>query len=124
MRRSKSTRSQASMEASAYWVDNEGPMASSICHVVGNKMGVPPKKYTPMEIMQDEEPTKVEPRVPEGVWNPGIQVIVRIRRHVVSNYGGAFIVIIIVDDLGAWIRSVIILRPIPDFRRWTPVGLR
>jgi hypothetical protein len=99
-------------------------MGSAVDHVVGNKKGVPTEKYTPMKIMQDEKPAKEEPRVPERVWNPSIQVIIRIRRRIVGNYGRAFIVIVIVDNLRAWIRGVIIHLRIRAFRGWPTVGLR
>ena len=91
-------------------------MARSMDYVVGNEKGVPAERYTPMKIMQDEKPTKVRPRAPERVWNPGIHVIIRIRRRIVGYYGRAFIVIVIVDNLRTWIHGIIIHSCIPAFR--------
>jgi hypothetical protein len=98
-------------------------MVSAVDHVVGNEKGVPVEKYAPMKIIQDEKPAKVEPRAPERVWDPGIQIVIRIRRRVVGNYGGAFTVIVIVDNLRARIRGVVIHWCIHASRGWPAVGL-
>jgi hypothetical protein len=89
--------------------------------MVGNKKGMPAEKYTPMKIMQDEIPAKEAPRVPERVWNPTIQIIIRIWGRIVGHYGRAFAIIIIVDNLRAWVCGVIIHLCIFAFWGWPSV---
>ncbi len=74
--------------------------------MVGNKTGMPVEKYMPMKIVEDEISGEEEPRVPEWVWNPSVQVIIRIWRRIVGNYRRAFTIIIIVDYVWAWICGV------------------
>jgi hypothetical protein len=89
--------------------------------MVGNKKRMPGEKYTPMKIMQDEIPAKEGSRIPERVWNPTIQIIIRIWGRIVSNYGRAFAIIIIVDNLRAWVCGVIIHLCIFAFWGWPSV---
>jgi hypothetical protein len=76
--------------------------------VVGDHKGVVMEKYMPMKIMQDKEPGKKEPRTPERIRNPSIQVIIRLGRRVVGNHRRAIIIIIVVNNLRGRRRRVII----------------
>jgi hypothetical protein len=51
----------------------------------------------PVEIMQNEESGKPEAPAPEGIRNPGIQVIIIRRRSIICIDGSTFVNIIIVD---------------------------
>ena len=119
--RGKSVRPHASPEASADRVDDRGPMGTCMSHMVGNKKGMPAEKYTAMKIMQDEIPAKETPRVPERVWNPTIQIIIRIWGRIVGNYRRAFTIIIIVDNFSIWVRGVITHLCIFAFWGWPSV---
>jgi hypothetical protein len=66
------------------------------------------EKYMAMKIIQDKEPGKKEPRTPERIRNPRIQVIIRLGRRVVGNYRRAIIIIIVVNNLRRRSRRVII----------------
>jgi hypothetical protein len=64
----------------------------------------------PVKIMQNEESGEKEPVTPEGIRNPGIQVIIRPGRRVIGDYGWASVIIIIIDYLRRGIRPVVIGR--------------
>jgi hypothetical protein len=62
--------------------------------------------HVPMEVMEDKVAGVIKPRTPpERIRNPGIQVIIRLRRRVVSYHRGAVITIVIVDHLGSRTRD-------------------
>jgi hypothetical protein len=93
-------------------------------HVVGDHEGSLMEEYMAVEIMEDEEAGKVEPRTPERIRNPGIQVIIRLRRFVIGNHRRARIIIIIVDHFGARIGNGNIFRGLAIFRGWRNGGWR
>ena len=68
----------------------------------------------------------MKPRTPERIRNPGVQVIIRLRRRVISNHRGARINIIVVDHLGDRIGNGDIFRGLGlgIFRDWRNGGLR
>jgi hypothetical protein len=77
-----------------------------------------------MEIMENEESRKPEPRTPEGKRNPGVQVIEGRRRDIVRHHRGAFVVIIVVYHCRVriiigprWGRFIIRLRRIGRYRQ-------
>jgi hypothetical protein len=80
-------------------VDNE-PLVMGGHMVAANKRSAV-KTHVPVEVVEDEVSGEIEPRTPpERIRNPGIQVIVGIRRRIVSYHRGAVIIIVIVDHLG------------------------
>jgi hypothetical protein len=93
-------------ETSADRVNGKCPVISGIENMVGHHKRPVIHKYMPMEIMQDEKPAKVESRAPERIWNPGIQVVIRIRGRIVGNHRRALRIIIIIDNLR--VRNVIV----------------
>ncbi len=99
-------------------------MSRRVENVVGNITGMPMEKYLPMKIMQDEKPAKKEPRIPERIRNPTVQIIVGHGRRIVGNYRRAIIIVIIVDNLRARIRDVIIYLRFHIFVGWPPGGRR
>jgi hypothetical protein len=50
-----------------------------------------------VEVMQTEEARKEKPIEPEWIRNPGVHVIIIPRGRVVAHYGGAFLVVIIIN---------------------------
>lgn len=93
-------------------------------HVVGDHEGSLMEENMPVEIMEDEEAGKVEPRTPERIGNPGVQVIIRLRRRVIGNHRRAGIIIIIVDHLGPRIGDGKTFRGLAIFVGWRNGGLR
>jgi hypothetical protein len=93
-------------------------------HVVGDHEGSFMEENMPVEIMEDEEAGKVEPRTPERIGNPGVQVIIRLRRRVIGNHRRPRIIIIIVDHLGARIGDGKTFRRLAIFVGWRNGGLR
>jgi hypothetical protein len=80
-------------------VDNEPLVMGG--HMVAANKGSAVKTHVPVEVVEDEVPGEIEPRTPpERIRNPGIQVIVGVRRRIVSYHRGAVIIIVIVDHLG------------------------
>jgi hypothetical protein len=59
-----------------------------------------------IKIRQHEKPRKPETRPPERVRDPSVQICVGRRRGIISDYGGAFLIVVIVYNgsvrLGAW----------------------
>jgi hypothetical protein len=98
----------ASPEGSTDRVNNKHPVPNAIGNVVGDHKGMVMEKYMPMKIMQDKEPGKKEPRTPERIRNPRIQVIIRLGRRVIGNYRRTLIIIIVVNNLRGRSRRVII----------------
>jgi hypothetical protein len=95
-------------ESSIDRVNNKDPVPSNISNVVGDNKGVVMEEYMPMEIMQDKKPGEKEPRTPERIRNPSIQIIIRLGRRIVGNHRRAIIIIIVVNNLGGRSRGVII----------------
>lgn len=83
-------------------------MSRCIENVVGNKKGMPMEKSSSMKIMEDEKPAEKEPRIPERIRNPTIQIIVGQRRRIIGDYRRTIIIVIVVDNLRVRIRDVII----------------
>jgi hypothetical protein len=90
-----------------------------IGNVVADHKDLPVEKDMPVEITQDEESGETEPIIPEGVWNPGIQVIIGRGWRIVGNHRGAIIIIVVVDNLRAWISGEIICRRFRPFFGWS-----
>jgi hypothetical protein len=65
---------------------------------------------SPVKIMQDEEPVKMEPIPPEWIGDPGVQVVIIPRRRVVGNNRGTFFVIIVIYNLRAHLRLAFSIR--------------
>jgi hypothetical protein len=64
------------------------------------------KTYMPMEVMEDEESGEETPRTPpEGIRNPGIQVIIGRRRRVIGHYRGTIVIIVMIDYFGSRTRG-------------------
>jgi len=64
------------------------------------------KTYMPMEVMEDEESGEETPRTPpEGIRNPGIQVIIGRRRRVIGHYRGTIVIIVMIDYFGSRTRD-------------------
>jgi hypothetical protein len=99
-------------------------MSRCIENVVGNKKGMPMEKSSSMKIMQDEKPAEKEPRIPERIRNPTIQIIVGQRRRIVGDYRRTIIIVIVVDNLRARIRDVIICLRFRIFIGWLTGGRR
>jgi hypothetical protein len=82
--------------------------------MIGNEHGSVVHVYHSMEIMQDKKSGKPEAIAPEGVGNPGVQVIVVGWRSVVCDHWRPFIVVVIVYRVGVGI--------ILSTGRFTPVA--
>ncbi len=54
-------------------------------------------KHKEIEIVQNEESWEKEPRVPEGIGNPRIQIAIIVGRRIIANDWRTFLVVIIVD---------------------------
>jgi hypothetical protein len=93
-------------------------------YMVGDHEGSLMEETMPVKIMEDEEAGKVKPRTPERIRNPGVQVIIRLRRRVIGNHRRAGIIIIIVDHLGARIGDGKTFRGLAIFVGWRNGGLR
>jgi hypothetical protein len=64
----------------------------------------------PVEVVQDEEPAEIEPGPPERIRDPGVQVIIIPRRGVIRDNRRAFLIIIVVYNLRANLRSAFSIR--------------
>jgi hypothetical protein len=58
-----------------------------------------------VEVVQNEEPMEVEPEPPEWIGDPGVQVIIIPRRRVVGDNRRTFLIIIVIYNLRANLRS-------------------
>jgi hypothetical protein len=85
---------------------------------------MPVEKSMSMKIMQDEKPGEKEPRIPERIGNPSIQIIIRIWRCIVGDYRRTIIRVIVVDNLRARIGDVIICLCFRIFIGWLTGGRR
>jgi hypothetical protein len=122
LRRRDPVMDHAPPEASVHRVHDE-PL-SMMDYVVGDHEGSLMEVYMPVEIMEDEEAGKKEPGTPERIRNPGVQVIIRLRRRVISNHRRTRINIIVVDHRGAGIADGTILLGLAIFVGWRSGGLR
>ena len=80
---------------------------SAATDMMGHKIRLPIENYPPMEIVQHKEPRKIETRGPERIRNPGIEVIVRIGRRIVSHQGGPLHIVIVIDLIGVRICHIL-----------------
>jgi hypothetical protein len=85
---------------------------------------MPMEKSGSMKIMQDEKPAEKEPRIPERIGNPTIQIIVGQRGRIVGDYRRTIIIVIVVDNLGVRIRDVILYLRFRIFIGWLTGGRR
>jgi hypothetical protein len=63
-----------------------------------------------IEITENEESPKEESRVPEGIGNPRIQVIIVRRREIIGHHRRSQIVVIIAHDARANIVRIVLWR--------------
>ena len=64
----------------------------------------------PVKVVQDEEPREPEPRTPEGIRDPRIQITVIRGRRIVGDNGWTLFIVIMVDHFGIGILPVILNR--------------
>ena len=93
-------------------------------HVVGDHKGFLMEEHMTVKIMENEEPGTVKTRPPERIRDPGIEVTIGLRRRVIGNHRGAIVIIVIVDNLGARIRDVVISLGWGNFVGWPRGNLR
>jgi hypothetical protein len=113
---------RATPKGSVDWVNNKHSILGS--HMVGYNEGMPVEKYMSMKIMEDKKSGEKEPRTPERIRNPSIQVIIRLGRRVVCNHRRGIIIIIVVDNLRGRICGVIIRWHFSLFAGWPHGCLR
>jgi hypothetical protein len=93
-------------------------------YVVADHKGFLMEEHMTVKIMENEEPGIVKPRTSERIRNPGIEVTIGLRRRVIGNHRGAIVIIIIVNNLGARIRDVVISLGWGNFVGWPRGNLR
>jgi len=109
-------------QVSVHRIDDEP--SSIMDYVVGDHEGSIMEVPMPVEIMEDEEAGKMESPTPERIRNPGVQIIIGLRRRVIGDHRRARINIIVVDHLGARVGDVKTIRGLAIFVGRRTGGLR
>ncbi len=87
---------KSSSVKSRHRVDPENPVSPDVIKMVRDKHGSIVHMHDPVKIIQNEESGKPETVAPEGIGDPGIQVIVVRWRSVVGDHRRPFFVVIII----------------------------
>jgi hypothetical protein len=94
-----------------FWVNCKNPFLLVIEEVIGDETPVMTNDDDPVEVVQDEEPRKEEPRVPERIRNPCVKVIVIPWRRIVCDDRWTFLIVIIVYYRWVGLRLVFSILP-------------
>jgi hypothetical protein len=87
--------------------DTQGAGESATAYMMGDIVRPPIEKHLPVEIVQHKEPREIKSCGPKRIWNPGVEVIVRVRRRIVSYQGRPLNKVIVIDILGIWICHIL-----------------
>ena len=87
-------------------VNGDYPFSMMIKKVIAYNKRLFVMEDGPMKIPENEKPREKEPGIPEGIGNPRIHPVISIRRGIIGNHGGAFLDVIIVDDIRLWISGI------------------